>query len=186
MRSVPCDLRLDARRQQRVVVSKRNLDAPDEVADVGARFLRHTEQHRRISVVAGVQPTALEVVVHFCDVTEADVGAVGVLTIMTISVTERTTEIGLLRALGARRGQIRSLFLSEAILLSGLGGLLGLCLGIGIAQLLKLGLPALPVNTPWMFVALAEVIAVVIGLAAGVIPASRAARLDPVEALRAE
>jgi putative ABC transport system permease protein len=114
------------------------------------------------------------------------VGGVGILTIMTISVTERTAEIGLLRALGARRGQILSLFLGEAILLSGLGGILGLCLGIGIAQLLKLGLPALPVNTPWMFVGLAEAVAVVIGLAAGVFPASRAARLDPVEALRAE
>lgn len=114
------------------------------------------------------------------------VGGVGVLTIMTISVTERTGEIGLLRALGARRGQILSLFLGEAILLSGIGGILGLCLGIGIAQLLKLGVPALPVSTPWMFVVLAEVVAVVIGLAAGVIPASRAARLDPVEALRAE
>jgi putative ABC transport system permease protein len=114
------------------------------------------------------------------------VGGVGILTIMTISVTERTSEIGLLRALGARRGQILSLFLGEAILLSTLGGILGLCLGIGIAQLLKLGLPALPVNTPWMFVGMAEAVAVVIGLAAGVVPASRAARLDPVEALRAE
>lgn len=114
------------------------------------------------------------------------VGGVGILTIMTISVTERTSEIGLLRALGARRGQILSLFLGEAILLSSLGGILGLCLGIGIAQLLKLGLPALPVNTPWMFVGIAEVVAVVIGLLAGVVPASRAARLDPVEALRAE
>jgi putative ABC transport system permease protein len=114
------------------------------------------------------------------------VGGVGVLTIMTISVTERTGEIGLLRALGARRGQILSLFLGEAILLSALGGILGLSLGIGIAQLLKLGLPALPVNTPWMFVILAEGVAVAIGLAAGVVPASRAARLDPVEALRAE
>ncbi len=114
------------------------------------------------------------------------VGGVGVLTIMTISVTERTGEIGLLRALGARRGQILSLFLGEAILLSSLGGILGLCLGIGIAQLLKLGVPALPVNTPWLFVILAEAVAVLIGLAAGVVPAGRAARLDPVEALRAE
>jgi len=114
------------------------------------------------------------------------VGGVGILTIMTISVTERTSEIGLLRALGAQRGQILSLFLGEAILLSSLGGILGLCLGIGIAQLLKLGLPALPVNTPWMFVGMAEAVAVGIGLAAGVVPASRAARLDPVEALRAE
>ncbi|MGD2139427.1 MAG: ABC transporter permease [Burkholderiales bacterium] len=114
------------------------------------------------------------------------VGGVGILTIMTISITERTSEIGLLRALGAKRGQILSLFLGEAILLSAIGGILGLSLGIGIATLLNLAVPALPVNTPWIFVVLAETVAVVIGLAAGVVPATRAARLDPVEALRAE
>jgi putative ABC transport system permease protein len=114
------------------------------------------------------------------------VGGVGILTIMTIAVAERTSEIGLLRALGARRGQVLSLFLGEAILLSGLGGLLGLALGIGIARLLQLGFEALPVHTPWSFVVLAETIAVAIGLVAGVVPALRAARLDPVEALRAE
>ncbi len=114
------------------------------------------------------------------------VGGVGILTIMTISVTERTSEIGLLRALGAKRGQILSLFLGEAILLSAIGGVLGLSLGIGIAQLLTIVVPALPVNTPWLFVALAETVAVAIGLGAGVAPATRAARLDPVEALRAE
>jgi len=114
------------------------------------------------------------------------VGGVGILTIMTISVTERTNEIGLLRALGAKRSQIMSLFLGEAILLSTIGGLLGLSLGIGIAQLLTLLAPALPVNTPWLFVVLAEIVALTIGLAAGVFPATRAARLDPVEALRTE
>jgi putative ABC transport system permease protein len=114
------------------------------------------------------------------------VGGVGILTIMTISVTERTNEIGLLRALGAKRRQIMSLFLGEAILLSTIGGLLGLSLGIGIAQLLTLLAPALPVNTPWLFVVLAEAVALTIGLAAGVFPATRAARLDPVEALRTE
>ncbi len=114
------------------------------------------------------------------------VGGVGILTIMTISVTERTSEIGLLRALGARRSQVLSLFLGEAVLLSGLGGLLGLALGIGVAQSLRFGFEALPVRTPWSFVLLAEAVALTIGLAAGVAPASRAARLDPVEALRAE
>jgi putative ABC transport system permease protein len=114
------------------------------------------------------------------------VGGVGILTIMTISVTERTGEIGLLRALGARRGQVLALFLGEAVLLSALGGLLGLASGIGIAWLLDWGFEALPVHTPWSFVLLAEAIAVAVGLIAGVLPASRAAGLDPVEALRAE
>ena len=114
------------------------------------------------------------------------VGAVGILTIMTMAVTERTAEIGLLRALGARENQVLTLFLSEAMLLSAMGGLMGLLLGIGIAQGLHWLFSALPVHTPWLFAVLAELTAVSIGLAAGVVPAMRAARLDPVEALHAE
>jgi putative ABC transport system permease protein len=114
------------------------------------------------------------------------VGAVGILAIMTIAVAERTAEIGLLRALGARRAQVLTLFLAEATTLSGIGGLAGLALGIGSTRLLHLLVPALPVSTPVSYALLAESVAVAIGLAAGVGPASRAARLDPVEALRAE
>ena len=114
------------------------------------------------------------------------VGAIGIVTIMTIAVNERTSEIGLIRALGARRSQVLSLFLGEAIVLAAVGGIAGLLLGVGIANLLHLALPALPVHTPWFFVVTAEAVAVLIGLAAGVLPAQRAARLDPVEALRAE
>jgi putative ABC transport system permease protein len=114
------------------------------------------------------------------------VGAVGIVTIMTIAVAERTTEIGLLMALGARRATVLRLFLGEAVVLSGLGGVLGLAIGIGLAQSLRLALPALPVHTPMVFVVAAQAVALSIGLAAGVMPAYRAARLDPVAALRAE
>lgn len=114
------------------------------------------------------------------------VGGVGIVTIMTIAVTERTNEIGLLKALGAREQTILGIFLSEAVALSALGGVMGLALGIGIAQLAHLAFPALPVETPLSFVVLAEAVAVAIGLVAGVLPARRAAMLDPVEALRAE
>ncbi len=114
------------------------------------------------------------------------VGGVGILTIMTITVSERTTEIGLLRALGARQGQILALFLAEAALLAAVGGAGGLALGAGIARLLSLTVAALPVSTPWWFAVLAEGVAVSVGLAAGVFPAFRAARLTPVDALRAE
>lgn len=114
------------------------------------------------------------------------VGGVGIGTIMTIAVSERTGEIGLLVALGAPRRTILALFLGEAVALSALGGLFGLLLGVGLAQLIHFVVPALPVHTPLSFVLLAEGIAVAIGLAAGVLPARRAARLDPVEALRAE
>jgi putative ABC transport system permease protein len=114
------------------------------------------------------------------------VGGVGIVTIMTIAVRERTGEIGLLVALGAPRKTILGLFLGEAVALSALGGIIGLVLGVGLAQIIHLAVPALPVHTPVSFVLLAEGIAIAIGLAAGVLPARSAARLDPVEALRAE
>jgi len=114
------------------------------------------------------------------------VGAVGILTIMTIAVTERTAEVGLLRALGAGRRQVQLLFLGEAAVLAALGGLAGLALGATLAQLLHVAVPALPVETPWGFALAAELIAVAIGLIAGVLPARRAAALTPVDALRAE
>jgi len=114
------------------------------------------------------------------------VGGVGILTIMTISVRERTTEIGLLRAIGAQRREILLLFLGEAVVLASIGGLAGLVLGTGGAWLLGVAVPALPVHTPWSYVLLAELVAAAIGLAAGVIPAQRAAAMNPVEALRAE
>ncbi len=114
------------------------------------------------------------------------VGGIGILTIMTIAVRERRHEIGLLRALGAGKGEILRLFLAEAVALAVLGGLAGLVLGAGGAWLIQLGLPALPTRIAWDFVVLAELIAVVIGLAAGVSPAVRAAGLDPVVVLHEE
>ncbi len=114
------------------------------------------------------------------------VGGVGILTIMTISVNERRAEIGLLRAIGAGRGQILAIFIGEAVVLSGIGGFAGLMIGAGGAWLIGATVPALPTHTPWLYVVLAEILAVVIGLLAGVLPAHRAASLDPIEALRAE
>jgi putative ABC transport system permease protein len=114
------------------------------------------------------------------------VGAIGILTVMWISVNERTSEIGLARALGATPRQILLLFLSEAALLSTLGGVLGLSTGMGLAQLLHLYVPALPVHTPLTFVGLALAVSLAVGLASGLLPARRAASLDPVVALAAE
>ncbi|MDX1914985.1 MAG: ABC transporter permease [Methylophilus sp.] len=114
------------------------------------------------------------------------VGGVGIVTIMTIAVTERTNEIGLLVALGASRRTILGLFLGESVILAALGGLLGLMLGIGLSQLLHLGVPTLPVHTPWRFAVGALIVSALIGLLAGVLPARSASRLNPIEALRAE
>lgn len=114
------------------------------------------------------------------------VGAVGIVTIMTIAVAERTPEIGLMMALGGERRVILWLFLGEAIVLAMLGSVLGVAIGFGLAQLIRVAVPALPVATPILFVLLAVASSALIGLAAGVLPARHAARLDPVDALRSE
>jgi putative ABC transport system permease protein len=114
------------------------------------------------------------------------VGAIGILTMMWISVGERTAEIGVARAIGASRSQIVRLFLVEAAMLSFAGGLTGVLAGLGTGWLLRLAIPALPLKTKPEFVLAALAVSLAVGLIAGVLPARRAASLDPVEALRAE
>jgi len=114
------------------------------------------------------------------------VGSVGILTIMTIAVSERISEIGLLRAVGAERSSIFQLFLCEALALSGTGGLCGVLLGITLVKILEAALPALPVELAWAYIIAAFMISLLIGILAGVAPAMKAARLEPLEALRAE
>ena len=114
------------------------------------------------------------------------VGGVGILTIMTIAVRERRAEVGLLRAIGARRAQVLHLFLFESLLLSAAGGLAGLALGLGLAVTIMVFVPSLPVHPSLEYAFLAEMLAVLVGLIAGVLPARHAARLQPLDALRAE
>jgi putative ABC transport system permease protein len=165
----------------RVVESIRRL----MTARHGREDVTVTPQQKMLDVLASVLQVLTFAVGALGGISLA-VGGVGILTIMTIAVAERTAEIGLLRALGARRRQVLALFLAEAALLAAVGGLFGLALGYGLAQLLHALFPALPVRTPWRYALAAELIAVVIGIAAGVVPANRASKLDPVEALRAE
>src|SRR5688500_14735048 len=114
------------------------------------------------------------------------VGGVGIFTIMTIAVRERTQEIGLLRAIGARRSAVARLFVGEAMLLAGVGGVGGLALGLALVLLAQWALPAMPATISPLYVALSLALAVTIGLVAGVLPARSAALLEPLDALRAE
>jgi putative ABC transport system permease protein len=114
------------------------------------------------------------------------VGAVGIGTIMTIAVAERTGEIGLLRAVGARRRDVLRIFLAEAAILGALGGLAGIAGAALIIALARLALPDVPVQVVWFYALGAFALAALAGLLAGIAPAARAAGLPPVEALRTE
>jgi putative ABC transport system permease protein len=114
------------------------------------------------------------------------VGGVGVVAIMMISVTERTREIGVRKALGATRWSILWQFLVEAVTLTGIGSSVGLVLGMAVAIGVRTAWPAVPATTSWSTVAAALGISAVTGVLFGMLPAIRAARLDPVVALRYE
>jgi putative ABC transport system permease protein len=114
------------------------------------------------------------------------VGGIGVMNIMLVSVTERTREIGIRKAIGARKSDIIVQFLTEAVVLTALGGILGLTLGWTISQLAGLIFPNLPTAVPLWAAVSGVMVSVGVGLFFGIWPAGRAARLDPVEALRYE
>ena len=111
------------------------------------------------------------------------VAGIGIMNVMMVSVSERTAEIGLLRALGAGKAQILAAFLTEAILLSSAGGVVGLAVGFGAIQVLMAIYPELQATPPVWAVTAALAVAVSVGAVFGVMPARRATRLDPVAAL---
>jgi putative ABC transport system permease protein len=114
------------------------------------------------------------------------VGGIGVMNIMLVSVTERTREIGVRKAIGARRQDIVVQFLTEAVVLTFLGGLIGMGIGWGISVAARTVFPTLPTLVPAWAAILGVGVSVGVGLFFGIWPASKAARLDPVEALRYE
>lgn len=114
------------------------------------------------------------------------VGGIGVMNIMLVSVTERTKEIGIRKAIGATKAAIILQFLLEAMTLTFFGGIIGVIVAIGIAQLVMMLLPSLPATIAMWSIALALVVSVLVGLIFGVLPARRAANLDPIECLRYE
>ncbi len=113
------------------------------------------------------------------------VGGIGIMNIMLASVLERTREIGVRRAVGARQADIRSQFVVEAFAISALGGLAGIALGVGIARVVA-AYADWPTVVTAGSVLLSTGVSVAVGLASGIYPAARAAELDPIEALRYE
>ncbi len=114
------------------------------------------------------------------------IGGVGVMNIMLMSVTQRTREIGVRKAIGARRRDVILQFLTEAVVLTGAGGVIGVILSLGISLLINALLPRLPSVVPVWAVVLGVGVSMSVGLFFGMYPAVKAARLDPVEALRYE
>ncbi len=115
------------------------------------------------------------------------VGGIGIMNIMLVSVTERTREIGICKAIGAKRHHILLQFLIEALLLSLLGGMIGLALGFGLGSLIANTIPGFPpAAIPWWAIALAMGFSGFVGILFGILPAAKAANLDPIDALRYE
>ena len=165
--------------------------ALDEISDILRR--RHNDlvdftvisQDDMLATVNGIMATMSLVLIAIASISLV-VGGIGIANIMLVSVRERTREIGVRRAVGAKKRHILLQFLLEAVVISLLGGLLGLLLGAAIIFVGRLAAPTLPIHLSADIVGIAVGFSALVGVLSGVVPAQRASNLDPVEALRYE
>jgi putative ABC transport system permease protein len=152
-----------------------------------------TERHGEEDITVLTQDAVLETFQRILNILTAalagiaaislTVAGIGIMNVMLVSVSERTREIGLLKAIGGTQRQIMSVFLIEAAIISSGGGLLGLAVGIGVGQIAEQVFPAFPVQPPVWAVVAALGVSASVGILFGGVPARNASRLDPVEAL---
>src|SRR5687767_7831125 len=143
--------------------------------ETSASALAFMDKLKKVMTMAGTAFPAIGLVV----------GGMVIMNIMLVAVAERTREIGIRKALGARRKDILRQFLVEAATLSTLGAVIGIILGLSAAKLIEMNTPLPAAVAPWSLVA-ATLLGTVVGIISGVYPARRASRLDPIEALRQE
>jgi putative ABC transport system permease protein len=149
---------------------------PDNfVMETSASALAEFNETKTIMTVAGTALPAIGLII----------GGMVIMNIMLVAVAERTREIGIRKALGAKRKDILRQFLVEAATLSTLGAIIGIALGLFAAKIVEWQTPLPAAVAPWSLVA-ATLLGTVVGIGAGVYPASRAAKLDPIDALRQE
>lgn len=165
---------MDAARQAILAVLKERRDGVEDVTVITQDAVLSTFQR-----IFGILTAALAGIAAI----SLTVAGIGIMNVMLVSVSERTREIGLLKAIGVTRGQIVTVFLIEAAILSTTGGLLGLGFGIGVGRFLQHLYPEFPVRPPGWAVLAAFVVSVSVGLLFGSLSARRASRLDAVEAL---
>jgi putative ABC transport system permease protein len=175
----------------RILLKTTSYEDMDAACDRAIAILteRHDEEDvtciTQESVVSSLSSilTALTLALGGIAAVSLSVAGIGIMNVMLVSVSERTEEVGLLKAVGARDRQILAVFLAEAVLLAALGGLTGLALGWGGIRLLVWTYPAFPAATPLWAAAAALATSLGVGALFGVLPARRATRLDPVAAL---
>ena len=181
VRASSTDAMTEAGKQTAAVLNKTLTDSGDVTYNVTYKSKDLLEQAKKLQELSSATNRQLIWIASISLL----VGGIGVMNIMLVSVTERTPEIGLKKALGARKRRISSQFLTEAGVLTCIGGILGIVVGIGLAYMVS-RVSGVPIFISWYIVAATVIFSFIVGLFFGAVPAVQAARLNPIDALRRE